>query len=197
MLMEANQKFSEAQDAQCYRPRRLSSFADLEGDLFRPLLMTPLGRLAARVDEFAELVFRPEPRPLVSLVEMVDRLLQAEREQHTRTEDSDSDLEAVAPEPSFLSAEDEAQANAMLESISKPCLLTDVLEEMAVQGLTQKARDRVVTDLLKAIGQADSPLRVSPNGGKLDSAQYAGDELMIEPMTSPAPRPTPQLAAVS
>lgn len=196
-LLEANQKFSEAQDAQCYRPRRLSSFADLEGDLFRPLLLTPLGRLAAKADEFAEIVFRPEPRPLVSLVEMVDRLLQAEREPHARTEDADSDLEAVAPEPPFLSVEDEAQANAMLESIREPCRLTDVLEEMAAQGLTPKARDRVVTDLLKAIGQADLPLRVSPNGGKLASAEYAGDELMIEPQTSTAPRPPSQLVSVS
>lgn len=183
-LLEANQKFAEAQDAQCYRPRHLSSYADLESDLLRPLLMTRVGRLAAKAEEFAEFIFRPEPRPLVSLVEMIDRLLQAEREQHAPPEDSNNDLDVVEPEPAFLSVEDEAQARAMLKSITEPCLLTDVLNEMGAQGLSAKARDRVVTDLLKAIGQTESLLQVRASGATLTSADYAGDDLAIAPLTS-------------
>jgi hypothetical protein len=122
-LLDANQRFAEAQDAQCYRPRSLSSFADLENDLFRPLLRMPVGRLAAHVEEFVEFVFRPEPRPLPSLVEMVDRLLQPEIEHHAPTDDADSDLEGVEPEPPFISTEEFAQAGAMLSSISESCLL--------------------------------------------------------------------------
>ncbi|MCI0536370.1 MAG: hypothetical protein L0Z50_14205 [Verrucomicrobiales bacterium] len=194
-LLEANQRFAEAQDAQCYRPRLLTRFADLETDLFRPLLLSPLGRLAAKVEEFAEFVFRPEPRPVVSLVEMVDRLLQAEKQHHAPASDADSNLEAVEPQPPFLSIEQEAQAKAMLESIAGPCLLTEVLEEMASQGLALKVQDLVVTHLLRSIGQADSSLRVLANGGKLVSDGYAGDELAIEPLRTTSPRSTTETVA--
>jgi len=181
-LLEANQRFAEAQDAQCYRPRRLSGFAELENDLFRPLLLMPLGRLAAGAEAFAEFVFRPEPRPLASLVEIVDRLLQPEKEHHADTGDVESDLEEVEPEPPFLSTEERAQAEAMLVSIKEPCLLTDVLKEMATQGLKPKVRDLVVTELLKIVGTRESPLRVCGAGSKLSFDGYSGHELTIEPL---------------
>lgn len=179
-LLEANQRFAEAQDAQCYHPRRLSSFADLENDLFRPLLLMPTGRVAAVAEEFAEFVFRPEPRPLPSLVEMVDRLLQPEKEHHAPTGDADGDLKGIEPEPPFLNAEDFAQAEAMLTSINEPCLLTDVLKEMSTQGLKPKVRDLVVTELLKIAGTPESRLRVLGTGRKLIFDGYTGDELAIE-----------------
>lgn len=179
-LLEANQRFAEAQDAQCYRPRRLSSFADLENDLFRPLLLMPTGRLAAEAEEFAEYVFRPEPRPLPSLLEIVDRLLQPEKERHVPIGDADGDLDGVEPEPPFLDADDFAQAEAMLISINEPCLLTDVLKEMSTQGLKPKVRDLVVTELLKICGTPESRLRVQGTGRKLAFDGYIGDELAIE-----------------
>ena len=196
-LLEANQRFAEAQDAQCYRPRRLSSFADLEDDLFRPLLLTPMGRLAASVGEFAEFVFRPEPRPLPSLVEMVDRLLQPEKDHYTPTGDADGDLEGVEPDPPFLNADDLAQAEAMLTSINEPCLLTDVLKEMSTQGLKPKVRDLVVTELLKIAGTPASRLRVLGTGRKLVFDGYTGDELAIEllPNTPASRLPHPNTSA--
>jgi hypothetical protein len=190
-LLEANQRFAEAQDAQCYRPRRLSSFADLENDLFRPLLLMPTGRLAASAEEFAEFVFRPEPRPLPSLVEMVDRLLQPEKEHHQPIGDADSDLTGVEPEPPFLNADEFAQAEAMLTSINEPCFLTDVLKEMSTQGLKPKVRDLVVTELLKISGTPKSRLRVLGTGRKLAFDDYTGDELAIELLpTVSASRPS-------
>jgi hypothetical protein len=195
--LEANQRFAEAQDAQCYRPRRLSSFADLENDLFRPLLLMPMGRLAANAEEFAELVFRPEPRPLASLVEMVDRLLQPEKEHHAPTGDADSDLEGVEPEPPFLNVDELAQAEAMLASINEPCRLTDVLQEMSAQGLTPKVRDLVVTELLKSVGAPETHLQVRRAGSKLAFDGYLGDELTIEvlPAVSTLRPSQPQTAA--
>lgn len=190
-LLDANQRFADAQDAQCYRPRQLSTFADLDSDLLRPLLLTPLGRLAGSAERFADCVFRVEPRPLVSLVEMVDRLLQAEKEHHAPSGDTESDLEGVEPEPPFLNAEALTQAETMLSSISEPCRLADVLAEMIAQGLTPKVQDLVVTTLLKSIGQADSLLRVSSADAQLISAHYAGDDLEIEPVTRLARVSTP------
>lgn len=191
-LLEANQRFAEAQDAQCYRPRRLSSFADLENDLFRPLLLIPLGRLAANAEEFAEFVFRPEPRPIPSLFEMVDRLLQPEKAHHAPTGDADSDLEGVEPEPPFLSADELSQAEAMLMSINQQCRLTDVLNEMATQGLKPKVRDLVVTELLKSIGTPESHLKVRRAGPKLSFDGYLGDELAIEVLPEVAAARLPQ-----
>jgi hypothetical protein len=187
-LLEANQRFAEAQDAQCYRPRRLSSFADLENDLFRPLLSTQLGRLAINAEDFAEFVFRPEPRPLPSLVEIVDRLLQPEKEHHGQIGDADGDLEGVEPEPPFLSEDEQAQASAMLASITEPCRLTDVLTEMSTQGLTPKVRDLVVTELLKAIGETNRPLQVRGTGTRLSFDDYSGEELAIEPSSKASHR---------
>jgi len=128
--LEANQRFAEAQDAQCYRPRHLSSFADLEHDLLRPLLQMPLGRLGMSAEEFAEYIYRPEPRPIPSLIEIVDRLLQPEKEQHAPAGDADTDLDGVDPEPPFLSPDELAQAEAMLMSVTEPCQLADILKEM-------------------------------------------------------------------
>ena len=192
-LLEANQRFAEAQDAQCYRPRRLSSFADLENDLFHPLLLMQMGRLAPNADEFAEFVFRPEPRPLPSLVEMVDRLLQPEKEHHTATGDAESDLEGVEPEPPFLNTDELSQAEAMLMSINQPCLLTDVLQEMSTQGLKPKVRDLVVTELLKSVGTLESRLRVLGTGRKLAFDGYTGDELAIELLSEGHISRSPQL----
>ena len=179
-LLEANQRFAEAQDAQCYRPRRLSSYADLEHDLFRPLLQIPLGRLGVSAEEFAEYIYRPEPRPIPSLVEIIDRLLQPEKEQHAPAGDADTDLDGVDPEPPFLSPDELAQAEAMLMSVTEPCQLTDILKEMATQGLKPKVRDLVVTELLKTIGASDSRLQVTGTGRKLSFDGYWGDELAIE-----------------
>jgi len=197
ILLDANQRFADAQDAQCYRPRQFSTFADLDSDLLRPLLLTPLGRLVGKSEEFADCVFRPEPRPLVSLVEMVDRLLQAEKEHHAPTEDIEADLETVEAEAPFLTADSMAQAEAMLTSISEPCRLTDVLAEMVTQGLTSKVQDLVVTTLLKSIGQPDSPLRVSSSNTQLISVRYAGDDLEIEPITIDSGRGTTPSHAVN
>jgi hypothetical protein len=185
-LLDANRRFAEAQDAQCYRPRPLSSYADLEEDLFKPLLLTPLGRLIDHAEEFAEFIFRPEPRPITSLVEMTDRLLQPEKERHTPMGDADIDLQGVDPEPPFLSSDEQAQAEVMLASICQPCLLTDVLKEMAVQGYDVKTRDLVVTELLKTIGISGSRLQVRAAGTGLFTEGYSGDELAIELSTSQA-----------
>jgi len=38
ILMLANQRFAHAQDAQCYRPRLLTSFANLDADLVSPAI---------------------------------------------------------------------------------------------------------------------------------------------------------------
>jgi hypothetical protein len=186
-LLEANKRFAEAQNTQCYRPRCLSSFADLENDLFRPLLLMTTGHVAANAEDFADFVFRPEPRPLPSLVEMVDRLLQPEKEHHAPTGDADGDLEGIEPEPPFLVAEDFAQAEAMLTSINEPCLLTEVLREMSTQGLKPKVRDLVVTELLKIAGTSESRLHVLRTGRKLAFDGYTGDELTIELIPTGSP----------
>src|SRR5687767_3828046 len=83
--------------------------------------------------------------PFVGLVEMVDRLLQAEKEYQAPGQNTESDVEAVDPEPPFLNQEDQVQAEAMLASILQPCRLTEVLAEMAAQGLMPKVQDLVVT----------------------------------------------------
>jgi hypothetical protein len=197
ILLESNKRFAEAQDSQCYRPRQLSSFADLENELLRPLLLDPLGRLVTKAEEFAEFVFRPEPRPLVSLLEIVERLLQAEKEHRGASGDSEADLEAIDPEPPFLSAEEQAQAESMLASISQPCRLTDILTEMGTQGLAPKVQDLVVTTLLKMIGQVDTSLRVLSADEKLSAQEYGGHDLIIEPLTASTPHPKTQAVTVA
>ena len=57
------------------RPRPLRSIASLDLDLVTPLLTIRHGSLSAVVADFAGFLFRPEPQPLFSLVEVVDRLL--------------------------------------------------------------------------------------------------------------------------
>lgn len=180
-LLEANRRFAAAQDAQCYRPRTLHTLAHVGEDLLHRLLLTPMGRLCANADDFSELMFRAEPRPLFSLVEIVERLMQAEQERHEPDTDREGDLIEAEIEPPFLNPEVLAAAETFLGSISRPCELSDVLGEMAAQGLEDKTQDLVVTTLLKSVGVPDCPLRVASTGRKIDTPRYAGDELAIIP----------------
>lgn len=181
VLMSANQKFAEAQDAQCFRARSLTTLADLENDLIRPMLLLRLGEVSARAKEFAELVFRPEPHPLPSLVEIVERLLRPERECSTDETEYEDNLQELHPEPAFLTAEEESEAEEVLESIANPCSLSELLDELASQGRSLKLQDLVITTLLKSIGDPDSALSVTTSKTKLENELYKGSELAIEP----------------
>lgn len=185
-LLDANKRFAAAQDNQCYQPRQLSSFADVDRDLCRPLLLAPLGILAANVQDFAGLVFRPEPRPAVSLIEMVDRLLQAERQREDVPEE-ESSLEQIDSEPPFVSELEQIQAETMLSSIRHRCELAEILDEMETEGLSLKAQDLVITTLLKSMGRGDSPLRVLKSNSRLQTELYSGDDLVIEPAGASTP----------
>lgn len=180
VLMSANQRFAEAQDAQCFRARLLSSLANLEHDLVQPMLLQPLGRVSANVEDFAELVFRPEPRPLPSLVEMVERLLRPERECPNTETDSEDRLRDLPSQPAFLTAEDESEAEQILASITNPCALSDLLDELASQGRSLKLRDLIVTTLLKSVGDPNSRVRVTAGQAKIESDLYIGSELTLE-----------------
>jgi hypothetical protein len=181
VLMSANQKFAEAQDAQCFRARLLTTLANLQEDLVRPMLLRPLGRVSSQSEEFAELVFRPEPRPLPSLVEIVERLLRPEREGSNDATDFEDNFQEVHPEAAFLTAEEESEAEQVLASIANPCTLSDLLDELASQGRSLKLRDLIITTLLKSVGDPDSAVRVTRGNAKLESDLYAGSELTIEP----------------
>jgi hypothetical protein len=181
ILMLANQKFAEAQDAQCYRSRPLSTLANLENDLVRPILLQPLGRICLRAREFAEFLFRPQPRPLPSLVEIIERLLRPERERSDEETDAEENLQELQADPLFLSAEEEAEADGLLASVVNPCTLSDLLDEMAAQGRSLKMRDLVVTTLLKSIGAPDAGIRVIAGATNLSSDFYTGTELIIAP----------------
>ncbi len=184
VLMLANQRFAQAQDAQCYRPRLLTSFANLDADLVRPLFREQLGRLSGTADEFATFIFRPEPRPLFSLVEIVDRLLHPEREYREDASDSEGHFEELQAASPFLSEQEEAEAEEMITSIANPCTLSLLLYEMAAQGRSLRVQDLVVTSLLKAIGDSDTTVRVTASEGRLNVGHYAGAELMLEPKKS-------------
>lgn len=181
VLMSANRKFAEAQDGQCFRPRLLSPLANLEHDLVRPMLLHLLGRVSANAEKFAEFVFRPEPHPLPSLVEIVERLLRPERESSNDETDSENDFLELPSEPAFLTAEEESEAEQILASIANPCTLSELLDELASQGRSLKLRDLVVTTLLKSLGAPDSRLRVRAGEVKIESDLYTGSQLFLEP----------------
>lgn len=181
VLMSANQKFAEAQDAQCFRPRLVSTLASLEHDLARPMLLQPLGRVSPNADKFAEFVFRPEPQPLPSLVEIVERLLRPERESSSEEIDIEDNFQELPSEPAFLTAEEESEAEQVLASISNSCTLTDLLDELASQGRSLKLRDLVVTTLLKSLGDPDSKIQVRARQEKVENDLYRGSQLLLEP----------------
>jgi hypothetical protein len=181
VLMSANQKFAEAQDTQCFRPRLLSTLANLEHDLVRPMLQQPLGRVSTSAEEFAEFVFRPEPHPLASLVEIVERLLRPERESANEETDFEDNFRELPSEPAFLTAEEQSEAEQVLASIVNSCTLSDLLDELASQGRSLKLRDLVVTSLLKSLGDPDSTVRVTAGEKKIESDLYIGSQLVLEP----------------
>jgi hypothetical protein len=181
VLMSANQKFTEAQDAQCFRPKLLSTLANLEHDLVRPMLLQPIGGVSPYADKFAQFVFRPEPQPLPSLVEIVERLLRPERESSYEEIDSEDNFQELPSEPAFLTAEEESEAEQVLASIANPCTLTDLLDELASQGRSLKLRDLVVTTLLKNLGDPDSRVRVTAGPTKVENDLYIGSQLLLEP----------------
>lgn len=182
ILMVAHQRFAEAQDAQCYRPRLLRSVANLEIDLVGPLLRERLGPISARAKEFADYLFRPEPHPLFSLVEVVDRLLRPEREHRGEISDCDELFEEIQAELPFLSMEEEAQAEEIIASIKRPCSLNELLNEMAAQGRSLRVQDLVVTNLLKSLGNAESFVSATPSDTRLKSIYYTGTDLLLRPM---------------
>jgi hypothetical protein len=181
ILMLANQRFAEAQDAQCYRARPLTTLANLESDLVRPILLHPLGQVSVRAEEFADFVFRPEPFPLPSLVEIIERLLRPEREHSNEETDTEENFQELQAEPLFLSAEEEAEAEEVLASVANQCTLSDLLDEMAAQGRSLKMRDLVVTTLLKSIGDPNAGICVTAGDTKVNSDLYKGAELIIAP----------------
>jgi hypothetical protein len=181
VLMSADQKFAEAQDAQCFRARLLSTLANVEHDLVRPVLLQPLGRISTTVANFAALVFRPEPRPLPSLLEIVERLLRPEREPSNRDTDIESNFQEVPSEPAFLSAEEDSEAEQVLASIASPCTLSELLDELGSQGRSLKLRDLIVTTLLKSVGDASSRVRVTAGDKRIESDLYIGSEMFLEP----------------
>jgi len=123
------------------------------------------------------------------LIEIVERLLQAEKEVSSQVGDQTADLEEVQPDPPLLSPEDQEQAYTLLASINQRCRLSDVLEEMASQGLSPKVQDLVVTTLLKAIGQQDSLIHLYPLNTRLAGDRYIGHDLLIDPQVSDRARP--------
>lgn len=186
-LMRAHQHFALAQDSQCYRPRPLTTLANLETDLVGPLFLEPLGALSARAEEFATFIFRPEPRPLFSLVEIVDRLLHPEREYREEVLDSEEHFEELQTAASFLSEQEESEAEEMIASIANQCTLSDLLDEMAAQGRSLRVQDLVVTTLLKAIADTDTIVGVTAIEGRLKAIHYAGAELMLGRSSPEAP----------
>lgn len=182
-LMVAHQRFAQAQDNQCYRPRMLTSRANLEVDLVDPLFRERLGSLSAKADEFASFLFRPVPRPLFSLVEIVDRLLHPEREYREEISDSEEHFEELH-DSSFLSEREESEATEIIASIANQCTLTELLDEMAAQGRSLRVQDVVVTTLLKAIGDPGNAVHVSGSEKRLNALHYTGAELMLGPRAS-------------
>jgi hypothetical protein len=181
ILLLAHQQFAHSQDAQCYRPRLLTSLANLELDLVSGLFREQLGRLSAKADEFAIFIYRPEPRPLFSLVEVVDRLLRPEREHREEVSDNEEHFEELQADSDFLSEEEEVEAGDLIASIANPCTLSELLDEMAAQGRSLRVQDLVVTTLLKTIGDPDRAIRVTASEGRLNAVHYAGMELMLQP----------------
>ena len=181
VLMDANKRFAEAQDSQCYRPRPLTSFAALDDELLQPVLRLPMSRLARDVQSelFATFLYRPEATPLPSLIEMVDRLLRPESERREEAVDHPIDLEDAYRGAPFLSEEELNVAEQFLESITRECRLTDVINEMGAQGIGRKVQDVVVTNLLKSAGTEGSRLRVARGDGAIVSDSYSGDDLRI------------------
>jgi hypothetical protein len=147
------------------------------------MLLQRLGRIKENVEEFAEFMFRPEPRPLPSLVELVDRLLRPEREHTVEESDTEENFEELQADAPFLSQEEHDEAGEIIASIANRCALRDLLEEMAAEGRSRKIQDFVVTTLLKSVGDAGSSIHVRANGSQLRSCAYAGDDLLIEPST--------------
>lgn len=187
VLMSANQKFADAQDAQCFRPRLLSTLANVEHDLVRPMLLLEIGRVAASAQKFAEFVFRAEPRPLPSLVEIVERLLRPEREFSNEETDIENNFQELPSPAAFLSREEESEAEQVLDSIAIRCTLSELLEELASQGRSLKLRDLVVTTLLKSLADRNSRIRVTTGPEKIESDLYTGSQLILEPQEGKSP----------
>lgn len=196
VLMLANQRFAEAQDSQCYRPRAPGTLAHLENDLVRPLLLQRLGILSGSAEEFAEYVFRPEPRPVASLLELVDRLLRPEREYVVDTSDSEGNFEELQPERPFLTEEEQAEGEEIISSIQNPCSLTDLLDEMNAQGRTPKVQDLVVTALVKSLGDPHPKISVRAVDAEVRSERYGGAELFLDPSNVRATENSQSRAAV-
>jgi hypothetical protein len=183
-IIPANQQYLDEQDRQSFRPRALTPLPDLEADVLRPALGLPTGVLAASVDRLLARFQAPRAPAVVSLRNLVERLLAPPRaDDPDPLEIDEVELEALPEPPPSFSPEDHAAVARLLSEVgAEPVRLGALIERARNRGSEQSVEALLVLELLLGFDPGEGPprtLTVESAEEPLDDRRFVGDDLAV------------------
>lgn len=181
-VQRANPEWLDAQERQAFRPRVLGPLPDLERGALLPSLTLPLATLEPLVEPLLRLFQPPAPPKLLYLPQLLGRLLAQRREREDAAAAPPApELEAMNQDHRRFEEEERALVRALLAR-ARAARLSELLDQLRAEGGEDAACRLLVLEVLAAWDPPEgTTLTVEDTGFLLVDAQFAGDDLMVNP----------------
>jgi hypothetical protein len=185
-LMRARNVFLDEQARQRFVAPPLTARPELVRDVLEPALALPKSDALPLVESLQPLLFGAHPPAVLSLRMLVDWQLRPRREiapsPHAVAE---PDLAERGLDPTRFPAEIRTLVTELLDGLTEPRTLSELLEALRAQGAPEATLDALALSVSEAFAdeQTHSIVRV---GSRFEAGGWFGDELLITPGSWPA-----------
>jgi hypothetical protein len=192
-LMRARCVFLDEQERQAFSVLSARALPELGREVLEPLLAMPARTAEQIVIDVSPAFSGPGAPALLSLRGLIGWQLQPRREIVRGEILTDApDLVTYGEDEARFSKEEHAEVDAMLDGLSEPVLLSELLAQAASRSGTSALPALVALRVLQdfapdeELSTPGKALRIDPIGAWFDVAGFCGDELSLCPPASPS-----------
>ena len=185
-LIGANSSYLREQERQAFRPRMLAPLPDLEADILCGALALPSATLAERTDFFLSRFQAPRAPAVLSIAQLVRRLLAPRRAEAEDPFDVHvAELSAVEESPQAFDEEDRRRVDTLLGQVGDATQLSVLLARARGLGYPAATLKLLVLEVLSAYDPSATraALHVEATGTALVDQGFAGDDLAVRSET--------------
>ncbi|MGD9853626.1 MAG: hypothetical protein AB7U20_01620 [Planctomycetaceae bacterium] len=185
-LMTARDEFIEQQSRQCFVETSVSLPVNLRDDVLGTLLELPTRVAVQFLSDTGHALVGPTAPGILNLCELVHWQLQPKREAAIgETDLEDVDLVEASVELSRFDDETFLQCEKVIQELSMPVRLSELLNHLAEDGCPESVQDAVTLQILERFDPDDDGLLLDvqvnlAERASLNCARCCGDDLQIE-----------------